>query len=142
MIALLDVNMLLALLDSAHVHHQRAKSWLLSQTDPAWASCPLTQNGFIRIISQPSYPSAIGVEQATQLLSTSTNSIYHTFWADSLSFLDKSLFDHSHIHGPKQITDAYLLALAVNYGGRLVALDRSIPLSCVRGATPKHLVVL
>ena len=142
MTALLDVNILLALLDTAHVHHQRVKAWLLSQENPSWASCPLTQNGFTRIISQPAYPGHISIERATSLLARASASANHRFWADDLSLLDPSIFDHSKLHGPKQITDAYLLALAVHHGGRLVALDRAIAVNCVRNAKPQHLLLL
>ena len=142
MTALLDVNMLLALLDAGHMHHERAKTWLLSQPNVAWASCPLTQNGFIRIISQHAYPGRVSVGEATDLLADAAASGHHQFWPDDLSFLDKSAFNHSLIHGPKQVTDAYLLALAVTHGGRLVALDRSIQVACVRNAQAENLVLL
>ena len=142
MTALLDVNVLLALLDTDHLHHNRAKEWMLSQSNPAWASCPLTQNGFVRIISQPAYPASVSVQNATDLLLEATRSAHHTFWPDDLSILDDAVFDHSRIHGPKQITDAYLLALAVKNDGRLVAFDRSVALSSVRHAQPTNLEIL
>lgn len=142
MTALFDVNMLVALLDAAHVHHSRAKAWLLSQPQPSWASCPITQNGFLRVISQPAYPSPINLSRAASLLSGATESSHHEFWSDDLSLLDDAIIDHSRIHGPKQITDVYLLALAVKHGGRLVALDRAIPLAAARGAKSRHLVLL
>jgi toxin-antitoxin system PIN domain toxin len=140
--ALLDINVLLALLDGAHVHHVRAKEWILSRPKPVWASCPLTQNGFVRIISQPSYPGNVSVLHAFTLLLEATSTEHHTFWPDDLSVLDESRFNASMIHGPRQITDAYLLALAVSHGGQLVALDRSISLSAVKGAEPHHLQLL
>jgi toxin-antitoxin system PIN domain toxin len=139
---LLDVNMLLALLDAAHVHHTRAKAWLLSQANPGWASCPITQNGFARVISQPSYPSPVTVSRAVSLLQSATESGFHEFWSDDLSLLDDTVIDHSLVHGPKQITDVYLLALALKHEGRLVALDRAIPLAAARGAQVRHLVLL
>ena len=142
MTSLLDVNVLLALLDSAHVHHGRAKGWLLSQPKLAWASCPLTQNGFVRIISQPAYPGCISVQRATELLEGATSSAYHTFWPNDLSLLDTGVFDHSRIHGSKQITDAYLLGLAVKNQARLVALERTTALSCVKGAKAANLEIL
>ncbi|MFZ4508473.1 MAG: TA system VapC family ribonuclease toxin [Fimbriimonas sp.] len=142
MTALLDVNVLLALLDADHLHHNRAKEWMLSQSNPAWASCPLTQNSFVRIISQPAYPASVSVQNATDLLLEATRSAHHTFWPDDLSILDDAVFDHSRIHGPKQITDAYLLALAVKNDGRLVAFDRSIALSSVRRAQPINIEIL
>jgi toxin-antitoxin system PIN domain toxin len=142
LISLLDVNVLLALLDASHVHHDRAKEWLLSQDDARWASCPLTQNGFVRIISQSAYPGRISIERATQLLRSASESDQHVFWDDDISLLDASIFNYEKLHGSKQITDAYLLALATKNRGKLVALDRSISLSCVQGAKDSNLLVL
>ena len=134
--------MLIALLDAAHVHHARAKACLLSHPDPVWASCPITQNGFIRTISQSAYPGSISTRKAFSILGNAANSSHHRFWQDDISLLDSSLIDPNHVHGPKQVADIYLLALAVENGGCLVALDRAIPLSGVRGAEPRHLVLL
>ena len=66
----------------------------------------------------------------------------HEFWPDDITITDDQLFDHGFILGPNQITDVYLLGLAVKNGGRLVTFDRGLPLKAVRGAEPKHLVVL
>jgi len=140
--ALLDVNLLIALLDAAHVHHARARAWLLSQPNPRWASCPITQNGFLRVITQSAYPNPISLTLAASLLTDATQSGHHEFWSDDISLLDNSVVDHSMIHGPRQITDVYLLALAVQHGGRLVALDRAIPLAAARGAKARNLVIL
>jgi len=117
--ALLDVNMLIALLDAAHVHHARARSWLMSQPHPIWASCPITQNGFIRIISQSAYPGSISTAQAFSVLGSAANTPYHRFWPDDVSLLESSLIDPNFVHRPKQVTDIYLLALAVKHDGRL-----------------------
>lgn len=57
--ALLDINVLLALLDADHLDHQRAQEWISEEIQHGWASCALTQNGFVRIISQPKYPAAL-----------------------------------------------------------------------------------
>lgn len=140
--ALLDINILLALLDRAHVHHQRARVWFNGQVKDGWASCPFTQNGFVRIISQPKYPKSIKTSQAIALLSNATSTNYHEFWAADVSILDKNSLDPSRVHGPKQLTDFYLLCLSVAKGGRLATFDRSIPLSAVPGATAKNLVVV
>ena len=142
MTALLDVNMLIALLDAAQIHHVRAKSWLMSQPDPGWASCPITQNGFIRIISHSAYPGSISTIQASSLHGNASRSPRHRFWPDDVSLLDSSLINPNLVHGPKQVTDIYLLALAVKNNGRLVALDRAIRLNGVLGAKPRHLVLL
>ncbi len=140
--ALLDINVLLALLDSDHVDHRRAHEWLDDQIDTGWASCAITQNGFVRIISQPRYPGHVSPAEAIALLGPACDSGEHAFWPCTASLLDARVIDRSRLHGPRQVTDAYLLALATGYDGRFVTFDRSVSLSCVRGATEDHLVVL
>lgn len=140
--ALLDVNVLLALLDADHVDHARARRWLASAIGSGWASCALTQNGFVRIVSQPRYPSPVPVATAVDRLRRATSTAHHELWAGDLSLTDPEVFDPSRLHGPRQVTDAYLLALAVSRGGRLVTFDRNVPLSAVAGAGERHLVVL
>ena len=140
--ALLDVNVLLALLDADHVDHVRARRWLAGGIGGGWASCAVTQNGFVRIVSQPRYPSPVPVATAVERLRRATRTEHHEFWECGLSLTDPAAFDPSHLHGPRQVTDAYLLALAVTRGGRLVTFDRNVPLSAVAGAGPRHLVVL
>ncbi|MFP5068815.1 PIN domain-containing protein [Pseudonocardia nantongensis] len=98
--ALLDVNVLLALLDSDHVDHERAREWLEAEIRSGWASCPITENGFVRVL------------------------------------------DRSRVHGPRQVTDAYLLALAVRHGGRLVTFDSSVVRSAVPEAAADALTIL
>ncbi len=140
--ALLDINVLIALHDRDHIHHERAALWLEAHISEGWASCPLTQNGCLRIMSQPGYSSPQPLGTLVQMLQNSTTTPYHTLWSDDISILDSARFHHAHIHGPRQLTDLYLLALVVKNNGRLVGFDQRIPLSAVRGATPDHLVVL
>lgn len=140
--ALLDVNVLIALFDQLHQDHDLAVSWLHKNITPGWASCPLTQNGFVRILTQPRYPRPLSASDAIQRLSEATATKWHTFWPDDVSLLDSTLFHRSRIHGPHQLTDLYLLSLATQHHGRLVTFDRSIPLNAVSGATQDHLVVL
>jgi toxin-antitoxin system PIN domain toxin len=140
--ALLDVNVLLALLDSDHVDHERAGEWLDAEVEAGWASCPVTENGFVRIISQPRYPSPISPSRAVELLAAAQGGRYHAFWPCDVSLLDPRVVDRSRLHGARQVTDAYLLALAVAHGGRLVTFDRSLSLTTVHGATEDHLTVL
>jgi toxin-antitoxin system PIN domain toxin len=140
--ALLDVNVLLPLFDPRHVAHTSARNWWALHRSAGWATCPLTQNGFVRIISKPGYPWPIGLKTALSVLLDQVKSTDHEFWPDDISITDETLFDHGRILGPSQITDLYLLALAVKHGGRLVTFDRGLPLSAVRGAEPRHLVVL
>lgn len=140
--ALLDVNVLLALLDSDHVDHATATGWLDDAIEDGWASCPITENGFVRVISQPRYPSPVSPAVAIDLLDRARQGGRHAFWPCDLSLLDSGTVQRSRLHGPRQVTDSYLLALAVEHGGRLVTFDRSLPLSAVPGAEPQHLVVL
>jgi toxin-antitoxin system PIN domain toxin len=140
--ALLDVNVLVALLDQQHVHHRRARNWLEGESTAGWASCAITQNGFVRIISRPGYPNPITAKAAIDLLNTATRTEYHQFWPCSVSLLDPDAVDASRIHSHRQVTDAYLLALAANAGGRFVTFDQSISLSAVHGASTHQLVVL
>lgn len=140
--ALLDVNVLLALLDSDHVDHHRARDWLRREIDHGWASCPITQNGVVRILSQPQYPSPVPVAEAALRLARATGAEHHAFWPCDASFLDGELVDRTRVHGPRQVTDVYLLALAVHRGGRFVTFDARISPAAVPGAGPEHLVVL
>jgi uncharacterized protein len=140
--ALLDINVLLALLDADHVDHQRAQEWISGEIQHGWASCVLTENGFVRIISQPRYPSPVSPFEAVERLRRATSTEYHEFWPCSISLLEDRWINASHVHGPRQVTDVYLLALAVEHGGRFVTFDRTIPLSASPGATPEHLVVV
>jgi toxin-antitoxin system PIN domain toxin len=140
--ALFDVNVLIAAFDEEHVLHERAQQWWAANRTHGWASCPLTQNGFVRIVSQPNYPNPISVEAALELFAEQIAGTDHAFWPDDISLTDTRCFDGTHILGPKQLTDVYLLALAVKNGGRLATLDHAIPLAAVRGAQPGHVVVI
>lgn len=140
--ALFDVNVLIALLDQAHPHHAVASSWLKTNIKAGWASCPITQNGCIRIMSQVAYPGARPVAQVFERLRAATAHPVHQFWADDLALVDPNSVDGTRVHGARQITDTYLLALAVKHGGRLVTFDAGISLAAVRGATRTHLEML
>jgi len=139
--ALLDVNVLIALLDADHVHHAAATEWLGRNIEKGWASCPITQNGCVRILSQPKYPNPLPATQVADRLAEAAATPHHKFWPDSVSLLDSAIIDRSRLLSPRQVTDAYLLALAVAHGGRFVTFDRSVPLAAVPGATPIHLLV-
>ncbi len=140
--ALLDVNVLIALLDSDHLHHARAVDWLKDNIESGWASCPLTQNGCIRIMSQPGYPSPLPPAAVALRLAEATVTSHHTFWHDAVSLLDPKRVAWDAVLGSRQVTDVYLLALAVQQGGRLVTLDRAVVLKAVPGAKAKHLVTI
>ena len=144
--ALLDVNVLIALLDAGHVHHAAAGRWLDSHLadGPAagWASCPLTQNGCLRILSNRAYPRPQPVAAVAARRAEAAPTPHHAFWPDDLSVLEPARFAHDRWLDSRQITDAYLLALAVHRGGVFVTLDHGIDISLVTGATPRHLVTI
>jgi uncharacterized protein len=140
--ALLDINVLLALFDQQHVHHRRARGWLEDEVAGGWASCAVTQNGFVRIISQPGYPSPITPKAAIDLLRAATSTDYHEFWPCSVSLVDSEAVDSSRVHSHRQVTDTYLLALAVKSGGRFATFDQSISPQAARGASADQLVLL
>lgn len=140
--ALLDINVLIALLDRAHVHHRAARAWFEANIDHGWASCPITQNGCVRIMSQPAYPQSITSTLAITRLRAATASPHHAFWSDDVSVLDARLIDAERVHGPRQLTDLYLLAMAVRHQGRFVSFDSGIALAAVHEARSEHLLVL
>ena len=140
--ALLDINVLLALFDQDHVDHRTAQTFAGDRLGDGWATCPITQNGFVRTISQPRYPHPVMTTDALLRLAEATADVSHEFWADDASLTDPAVLDPTALLGPRQVTDAYLLALAVRHGGRLVTFDTSVPLHAVVGATREHLEVL
>lgn len=142
--SLLDVNVILALLDSDHVSHDAAHQWWNTAKAVGWASCPLTENAVVRIMSQPSYsqPDQYSPRDVLNWLTEFATDTNHEFWSDDLSLTDTVQFAHHHILGHRQITDIYLLALAVKRNGALVTFDRSISTDAVRNAKPSHLVTI
>lgn len=140
--ALLDVNVLIAVLDPDHAFHRTASAWLAEHAEWGWASCPLTQNGCIRVMSQPGYTSPVSMVMVMAHLQAMCAADAHRFLPDDISLLSPQAFNHAHLYGHRQITDVYLLGLAVRHEARLVTFDARIPLSTVLGARPEHLVVL
>jgi toxin-antitoxin system PIN domain toxin len=138
----LDVNVLIALLDSDHASHDSAIRWFAKHAREGWASCPITQNGCIRIMSNPGYPSPLPVQAVIKRLAEACDEDIHEFWPDEVSLLDSDVVDSTRIHGPRQLTDIYLLALAVQHEGRLVTFDTGIPLAAVRNSTTQKLLIL
>jgi uncharacterized protein len=138
---LLDVNVLIALLDIDHVHHSRVHSWWKAYGEDGWASCPITENGAVRILSGPSYPGKpLTTAEALQGLAAFIGQTDHIFWPDSISLLGGSV-DASHLTS-RRITDSYLLALAFQQGGKFVTLDETISARSVRGLPTETLVVI
>lgn len=139
--ALLDVNVLLALADPHHQDHERAHAWAQQGLAAGWATCALTQTGFVRILSQPAYPNPLPVEQSVDLLAKATAHPAHTYWASDLP-LTSTRFQPRHLLGHRQVTDAYLLGLAVHHDGSFVTLDRRVDPAIVAGAGTEHLTVI
>lgn len=140
--ALLDVNVLIALFDADHSLHAGATRWFAENARAGWASSPITQNGCLRVMSQPGYPNPLPVHAIAARLAQAASHAHHEFWADDVSILDPRSVDTTRIHGGRQLTDAYLLALAASKGGRLVTFDKGIPFEAALRAQRKHLVVI
>lgn len=133
-VLLLDVNLLVALFDPDHVHHDLAHDWFEDNHTRGWATCPFTENGFIRVIANPKYP---GGPERPELLVTRLHrfcaSRHHHFWPEAVSLTDPAVFNAGFLHGHRQVTDVYLLGLAKTMGGLLASLDRTIPWKAVVG---------
>ena len=142
-VALLDVNVLVALFDPDHIHHDVAHDWFADSRSRGWATCPLTENGFVRTaaaLARSREP--IGVPSLVEGLRTFTSSGRHAFWPDDISLLNGALFDAELSFGHQQLTDIYLLGLAVQRKGVLATFDRRIPMGAVKGATRAHVEIL
>lgn len=140
--ALLDVNVLIALLDAAHVHHRAAIAWMERNVEHGWASCPVTQHGCIRIMSQPAYPRARPTAEVAARLAEAAATPHHAFWPDDVDLLNGQAVDWRHVLGPRQVTDAYLLAVAVRRRGRFVTFDARVSIDTVPRAKPEHLACI
>lgn len=140
---LLDVNVWVALFDDAHIASPQANA-LIETPGVAIATCPLVENGVIRVLNLPSYGrrGALGLQRVRAQLMHACASLDHQFWPDAVSLRDDAVVDFNRVHGHNQITDLYLLALAVQREGTLVTFDQGIPLAAVRGATADHLLVV
>ena len=143
MINLLDINMLIALTWASHLHYEKAHTWFAEHARTGWATCPITQSGFVRVSSNPNIiREAPSVKQAFSALKGLTAHPQHHFLEDSLSFADAS-FTQLLIVGHRQVTDAYLLALAAHHGAVLVTLDTKIGNLLPKGSPlEKHLITL
>ena len=139
--ALLDVNVLIALLDTDHMYHDAAHAWLGRELCHGWASCPITQIGCIRIMSQSGYPGAVPAQDVAARLGEAVADPAHTFWSDDIAPVI-GMLRWNRILGHRQVTDAYLLALAVRNEGRFVTFDRRIDPSAAYGADSHNLVML
>lgn len=143
MVALLDVSVLIALFDANHVHHQRAHDWFEDQRSSGWATCPLTETGFVRVATNPAlFDPPKRPADVVEELRAFRESGHHHFWPDAVSLADDEVFLPTMIRGYKQVSDAYLLGLATSRRGIFATLDQSIPLSAVKGATKANLAVI
>lgn len=142
-IALLDVNVLVALFFPEHVHHEIAHDWFADHRRDGWATCPITENGFVRVATQqPTESGVIRAAEALEHVGRFCSDEHHHQWTDAVSMTDAKLFVPEFIASHRHVTDIYLLGLARKMKGALVTFDRHIPLSAVRGATSAHLQIL
>jgi toxin-antitoxin system PIN domain toxin len=131
---LLDVNVLIALIDPGHVQHNNAHDWFAREGMGAWATCPITENGVLRIVGHARYPNSPGnPASVAPLLRTMRSLEGHEFWSDDISVIDAGRIDTAHLLNSAQITDSYLLALAHAHGGQLATLDHRLLVTAVHG---------
>lgn len=139
---LLDVNVLIALIDPAHVQHDSAHLWFSKEGRHSWATCPLTENAVLRIVGNPRYPNSPGTPAAVVPIFEGLCALAgHKFWPDDISILDTSIIDRSRLLGFSQVTDTYLLALSRAHKGQLATFDRRLVVDAVsNGAKSLHLI--
>lgn len=136
-IQLPDVNVLVAMHDPDHLHHERAFDWFINEGSQGWATCPLTENGFLRVFTNTKYPNTLkGLAKTFPILDEmmARYGATHHFWEDRISLRDETLFRRTEIVGHKQITNVYLLGLCQSYNAVLVTLDTRVSVSAL--ATP------
>ena len=141
--ALLDVNVLLALSNPKHTHHEIAHDWFADNHSHGWATCAVTENGFVRVLSNAAARAgAFRPSEVIDLLRRFCSAREHVFWPDAVSLTDAALFNPSLIRGHRQVSDVYLLGLAKKMGGYLVTFDGGIPLGAVIGATRDTIAII
>ncbi len=137
-ISLLDVNMLIALAWPSHVNHHDAHFWFTQNSPAGWATCPMTQCGFVRISSNPKIISdAVSPKEAIAVLKDIVSHVHHSFWADDAMLCDSEHMPMDLVVGHRQITDAYLLGLAVKNDGKLATFDKRVS-SLLKKNSPFH----
>lgn len=131
---LLDVNVLIALVDPAHVQHEHTHDWFERRGRDHFATCPITENGLLRIVGHPKYPNSPGPPSAVVSALRAMRAMEgHVFWPDQLSLVASDLVDVTKLSAHASITDYYLLALAASNGGQLATLDRRLAFEAVAG---------
>ena len=140
---LLDVNVWIALLDDAHVHNADALA-LFQKPGLTIATCPLIENGVLRVLNLPGYSQhgPAGFEAVRDKMALACEDVDHAFWPDDISLRTDGLVNWSRVFGHGQITDLYLLALAMTHQGALATFDHRIALNAVTGAEQRHLLLL
>jgi toxin-antitoxin system PIN domain toxin len=142
-VALLDVHVLVALFDPDHVHHDLAHDWFSDERAGGWATSPLTENGFVRVVGNTARRGEfMPIPEVAAMLRTFRASGHHHFWPDDVSLFDDRVFDVRRVRGHRHVTDVYLLGLAVAHGGRLATFDAGVRLDTVKGATRASLAVI
>ena len=127
MAVLLDVNVLVALAWPNHIHHEIAHRWFEKNHDKGWATCPVTQSGFIRVSSNRGIiREAKTPSEALILLKRITKGDHHVFWIDDVDLTRAEMIAPDRIQGYRQVTDAHLVSLAIRHRGRLATFDRGI----------------
>lgn len=143
MIPLLDVNLLVALAWPNHVHHRAAHTWFRRVHAEGWATCPITQSGFVRVSSNRAVvPDAASPRDAVLLLREMVELPGHVFWSDEVSIARSDAFALDRLTGHRQVTDAHLLTLAVQHGGRVATLDRRLAAIVPDGVNPQEVLTL
>ncbi|MGE0800553.1 MAG: TA system VapC family ribonuclease toxin [Lautropia sp.] len=133
---LLDVNVLIALVDPAHVQHDQAHDWFARVGHKAFATCPLTENGLVRIVGHPKYPNSPGPPSVVLASLTGIRRLAgHRFWPDEISIADDTFFSLALLTSHSRVTDSYLLALAHMRGGRLATMDQKLAAEVVPEGT-------
>ncbi len=142
--ALLDANVLIALFDEDHVFNERAHVWLKENASAGIATCPFTENALVRVLSHPKYSKTLRSTPAELITGLVEFVEYHdhVFWPDNLSIRSEPHFDRKRMLGSRQLTDIYLLSLAIANEGRLVRFDEHIAISAVPVSRPEHLLVI
>jgi uncharacterized protein len=129
---LLDVNVLIALVDPLHVQHDQAHDWFSRTGKRSFATCPITENGLLRIIGHPKYPNSPGPPSEVARVLTAMRALPgHRFWPDDISIADGSHIDTTLLTSHSRVTDTYLLALAAAHGGRLASMDHRLAIDAV-----------
>jgi toxin-antitoxin system PIN domain toxin len=139
---LLDVNILIALIDPSHVQHDKAHEWFDKSGKKAWATCPLTENGVLRIVGHARYPNSPGTPASVaELMATFLAHPGHEFWPDNITLLDRQHIHAARLLNSAQVTDSYLLALAASQGGKLATFDRQlVTAAVVNGSQSLHVI--